>query len=92
MKPASEIKSKKLDLPPANTLIPKNFTVLEKDEEHSKKPMLLKQWDDTDLWYKKDDKFLRPKAIVAMKLFTNDNGFGSDMKARVFANLWNDTL
>ena len=63
---------KKLGLPPANNLIPKNFDILEKNELYSVKPTLLKQWEDTDLWYKKDDKFERPKAIVSMKIYTND--------------------
>ena len=55
--PKSEIKSKKLDLPPPNNLIPKNFDVLDPNESYSSKVQILKQWEDTDLWYKKDDKF-----------------------------------
>ena len=34
--PACEIKTKKLDLPPINKLIPKKFDVLPKDESLSK--------------------------------------------------------
>ena len=55
MNPKCEIKSKKLGLPPPNNLIPKNFDILPKNEKYSRKPTLLKQWDDTDLWYQKDD-------------------------------------
>lgn len=36
--PACEIKTKKLDLPPVNNLIPKNFDILPKDENLSKEP------------------------------------------------------
>jgi len=60
--PACVIKSKKLDLPPANTMIPKNFDIIAKDESLSAKPHLLKQWENTELWYKKDDTFNRPKS------------------------------
>ena len=35
--PNCEIKSKKLDLPPANNLIPKNFNVLDKNKAYSDK-------------------------------------------------------
>mmetsp|Transcript_12503 Transcript_12503/g.21036 ORF Transcript_12503/g.21036 Transcript_12503/m.21036 type:complete len:243 (+) Transcript_12503:1089-1817(+) len=88
--PASPVGSKKLDLPPANNLIPKNFDVLAKQEDHSAKPKLIKKWEDCDLWYKKDDKFERPKAIVEMKIYTNDCGFGKNLEGRLFANVWRE--
>jgi len=62
-KPNCKISKKKLDLPPKNEFIPKNFDLLPKDEKLSAKPILLKQWDNVDLWFKKDDKFEMPKAI-----------------------------
>lgn len=40
--PQCEIKSKKLDLPPVNNMIPTKFDVLEKDEQASAKPHILK--------------------------------------------------
>lgn len=40
--PNCEIKSKKLDLPPKNNLIPKNFDILPANETYSQKPVLLK--------------------------------------------------
>lgn len=86
--PKCEIKSKKLDLPPPNNLIPKNFDVLDANESYSSKVQILKQWEDTDLWYKKDDKFQRPKAVVNMKLYTNDCDFGFNNETRVFASVW----
>lgn len=48
----------------------------------------MKQWEDTDLWYKKDDKFKRPKAVINMKIYTTDNGFGLQQESRMFANVW----
>lgn len=66
----------KLDLPPKNTLIPENLAVLPEDKEHGK-THLLKQWDDADLWYHKDNKFDRPKAYVYIKVYTGDDDFGN---------------
>lgn len=54
----------------------------------SAKPSLIKKWDNTELWYKKDDKFLRPKAVIGMKIYTQDNGFSKTAEGRLFANLW----
>lgn len=53
---------------------------------------MLQQWNDTDLWYKKDDKFERPKAIVNLKIYTNDCMFGRTPNGRVFAEVWNNFL
>lgn len=78
----------KLDLPPQNTLIPKNFDILEKNKEFSVTPQLILKNDDTQMFYKKDDTFDRPKAIVKMKLYTSDNDFGKTLEGRVFATLW----
>jgi insulysin len=80
---------KALDFPPPNNLIPTNFDILPKDESLSAKPILLQQWDDRgDLWYKKDDKFQKPKAFIASKIYTNDLQFGSSPRTRMFANVW----
>jgi secreted Zn-dependent insulinase-like peptidase len=62
--PNPEITAKLLDLPPENTLIPRDFDILEPNELYSSSPHLIKQWDDTDLWYMKDDKFGRPEAYA----------------------------
>lgn len=40
--PKTEIKSKSLDLPPKNSLVPTNFDILNLDSEKSEKPVLLK--------------------------------------------------
>jgi len=70
-------------------MIPTNFDILDKDEKLSDKPSILKQWDDTDLWYKKDDKFEKPKAFINMKIYTTDCGFCVQDESRVFASIWN---
>ena len=77
-------------MPPSNTLIPTNFDLLSESPEYSLEPKLLEVTESYDLWYKKDDKFLRPKAFVSLKLYTDDCLFGSDPKSRVFAHIWNE--
>ena len=68
---------KALDLPPVNNFIATNFDILPEDVSLSTKPQLVQQWDDlADLWYKKDDKFKKPKGIVACKIYTGDLMYG----------------
>ena len=68
---------KVLGLPPANHFIATNFDILPEDETLSARPRLVQRWNDiADLWYKKDDKFKKPKAIVSCKIYTNDLMFG----------------
>jgi len=49
-------------LPTKNKLLPKDFDLLKGKGE--KEPIELKKWADTTLWYKKDDKFKIPKAVI----------------------------
>jgi len=84
--------SKKLDLPPENTLLPTDFEILAKNQELSAKPFLLKQWNETDLWYQKDDRFDRPKGYVGAKIYTGDLNFGQTPLSRVFAEVWKGCL
>lgn len=83
---------KNLDLPPVNSLLPKNFDILPNDETISAKPILLQQWEESDLWIKKDDKFNKPKATIQCKIYTSDLYFGQTPKARVFALMWQECL
>lgn len=87
-KPVVANNGKKLDVPPVNTMLPKNFDVLKADATISEKPSLIKQWEETDLWVKKDDKFQKPKATIMCKIYTSDLYFGQTPKARVFAMMW----
>ena len=66
-----------LDQPPPNTLFPTEFDILAQESKLSEKPQLLQVWDDTEVWYKKDDKFKRPKGIVSLKVYSNDHSFSS---------------
>ena len=80
---------KPLDLPPANNFIATNFDILPEDSSLSARPMLVQQWEDrADLWYKKDDKFKKPKGTIACKIYTDDLMFGQSTQTTVFADLW----
>lgn len=70
--PNCEITSKKLDLPPKNTMIPKNFDILAENKEKSEKPTLILQDENTDLWYHKDDQFHMPKAKVQLTMYLKE--------------------
>lgn len=84
---------KKLDLPPPNNLIATNFDILPEDASLSARPQLVKQWDGVaDLWYKKDDRFNKPKAIVGCKIYTDDLNFAVSPEATVFAEVWKRVL
>ena len=90
--PNLDLSKANLGLPRANNLIPKNFDILPKHSEFAQEPKLLKQWPNADLWYKKDDKFDRPKSVVSLKIYTNDCHLGLKPEARVFANVWTQIL
>ena len=80
---------KRLDLPPANTFIATNFEILPEDQSLSVSPHLVQQWDNlADLWYKKDDKFKLPKAIVAAKIYTSDLSLGASPLTGIFSTFW----
>jgi secreted Zn-dependent insulinase-like peptidase len=46
---------KELALPVPNTLLPTKFDILPEQKDLSAKANLLQKWDNTELWYKKDD-------------------------------------
>lgn len=75
-------------LPPQNTLLPKNFDILEKNPELSAQPVQILNKDGLQVWYQKDDKFEKPKAIFRLKYYTADSGLGYSLKGRVFAEVW----
>ena len=63
------------------------------DESLSARPLLVQQWDDlADLWFKKDDKFKKPKGIVACKIYTDDLMFGQSPQATVFVEVWRNCI
>ena len=77
-----------MDLPVPNTLIPKNFEILDQEEAQSEKPTLVHEKEGCEVWYMKDDKFKLPKAYIACRIYTNDCNFGSTTDGRVFVNVW----
>lgn len=85
-----------MGLPPHNTLLPKNLDVLPPNEEQSKQPKLIKEWNgDSELWFMKDDKFHRPKAIVNLKIYPG-SGFlkelGLTAQGRMLAEVWTASI
>jgi secreted Zn-dependent insulinase-like peptidase len=44
------------------------------------------------LWYKKDDKFERPKSIITMKIYTGDCEMSKTIESRVFVKVWTAVL
>ncbi len=43
------------------------------------------------MWYKKDDKFKRPKAIISIKIYPQQGvleGLGMTVKGKMMAELW----
>ena len=92
--PNVQIQDKKLDLPPRNNLIATNFALLPENKDYSKNVQLLKQWPGTHLWYKKDDKFGVPKAIVSMRIFTKyiKNQDENCCESGIFISVWQKIL
>lgn len=88
LNPVGDESVKKLDLPPANTFIPQNFDLISTYEKYSSKPQLLKTWPDAHLWYKFNGRFLTPKAVVNLKIYTSDNGIGIIPEKRLFVHVW----
>ena len=80
-------------MPPPNNLIATNFDILPEDPSLSARPQLVTQIDGvSDVWYRKDDKFKKPKAIVSCKIYTSDLGYGTSESAEVFAEVWKRCL
>ena len=90
--PNCPIKEKRLGLPPPNNLIPKCFDIKAEDKLSAQEPILLKKDETGEFWFKKDDKFRRPKAIISGNVFTSDCGFGVSTRGRMFATVWDYLL
>lgn len=93
MSPNVAMTGLKFDYPVKNDLIATDFNVLPPNMQLSDEPMLLMRWPEcTDLWYKKDDKFERPKSIVDLNIYTNDCLWLQKPESRVFAEIWNKVI
>lgn len=84
--PGLKKNGKVLDLPLENVLLPTNFDLL--PSTNATEIECVKKWDNGEVWYKKDDKFLRPKGIVNMRLYTTDCQFAKTPQGRLFAEVW----
>jgi secreted Zn-dependent insulinase-like peptidase len=91
VKPVVVDNGKKLDLPPLNKLLPTNFDILPEDAKLSHQPQLLQAWEDTEVWFMKDDEFKRPKGIVNLKLYSNEKS-AKTPEGRLFLEVWNECL
>jgi secreted Zn-dependent insulinase-like peptidase len=82
----------KLGLPPVNNLLPKNLGLVPADPEHAQKPVLVKEYPgDTEVWYMKDDKFERPKAIINAKVYPSAgllSELGVTADGRMITEVW----
>ena len=87
-------RKKKFGLPPQNILLPKRVDIKPDSDtkEYSKVPKKLCYWSDCDVWFKQDDKFERPKAIVSLKVYTPDCNLGKTIEAKVFSEVWTEVM
>lgn len=85
-----EIPDGAMGLPPKNTLLPKNLDIVGEDD--STVPKLVHEWKgDTEVWFLKDNKFKRPKAIVKVKIYPKAGllqELGLSVNGRVITELW----
>lgn len=81
-----------MGLPEPNNFLPNSLDVLPPNESESNVPKLVKEWEgDGELWFMKDDKFNRPKAIVNLKFYPHGGLFqelGLTAKGRTLAEVW----
>jgi 1-pyrroline-5-carboxylate dehydrogenase len=79
---------KRLDLPPANILIPKNVDLLPKLTDPPIFPKKVKTTEASTIWYKRDHKFDVPKGYGYCSIQTNDNGFPMVGDSQVFLSFY----
>ena len=89
--PSSKIPDGNVGLQPRNTLLPKKLEQLPEDPENAGAPQKIKEYNETEVWYKKDDKFKRPKAIISIKIYPQQGvleGLGMTVRGKMQAELW----
>lgn len=57
-----------LKLPPRNEFIPTNFQLAEKEPEYGKIPHLIQNTEMSRVWFKQDDEFHLPKAVLNFEI------------------------
>ena len=83
---------KKLDLPPVNKLLPSKFDLLPSEKSLAHKTQLVKSWDNAELWYKKDEKFNKPKGFINVVSYTAESNFWSKPLGMAFSDIWQACL
>ena len=61
-----------------------NIIKKEEEKEEENVPVVLKTNDKCRLYYKKDNKFLVPKAYIYIKVFCNDCEQGQNSQSSLF--------
>ncbi|EAR82571.1 insulysin, insulin-degrading enzyme (macronuclear) [Tetrahymena thermophila SB210] len=78
--------SKKMDLPPKNTLLPQKFDLFTSETDAPPKDLLNNEF--IELWYKQDSQFKIPKVTLKLRFKNNDCGLGLTARAEVQTKLW----
>lgn len=88
--PECETSSKCLDFPSSSPFFPSGFEVLPPLPKYSGRPTLLKQWDDADLWFKKDDEFEEPMTYVNLRLYAQAEPSATSVEpvSSLFLDIW----
>lgn len=83
-----------LRLPERNEFIPTNFELAPREPENAPLPEIIQESRMTRLWFKQDDKFLKPKACISFD-FTSPYAYIDPLHANLcymFVGLFKDAL
>ncbi|CAD8058440.1 unnamed protein product [Paramecium sonneborni] len=89
---AGETISPQLNLPPQNIYIPKHTNVLPQQNGLPQFPELIWQNEQSDLWFKQDDRFQVPKTVIQLRINTVEVGYGKLSKTEAIAKIWQALL
>lgn len=85
------VKTKKtLDLPVLNNFLPKNLSKLQGEAEEIPKKIF--ESNQTQVFFKQDNKFLTPKANIYLRIYIRNDGFPFDIKSYLSAKIWNEMI
>ncbi|CAD8060302.1 unnamed protein product [Paramecium sonneborni] len=89
---AAETISPQLNLPPQNIYIPEHTNVLPQQNDLPQFPQLIWQNEQSDLWFKQDDRFQVPKTVIQLRINTVETGYGKLSKTEAIAKIWQALL
>lgn len=81
---------KKLDLPIANLFLPKNLS--QKEEISTEFPEKILTTNQSEVFFKKDNKFLTPKSNIHLRVFCKNETFPFDIKSYLSSKIWNQMV